>query len=82
MLCTGGKDPIDESEIDQFLADIGFEADKFVNINDFAQFLLEWIKTFNEFKKLYFVFNKFKRATSMLKTWYVGDQLILKKMLS
>ena len=43
MLCTGGKDPIDESEIDQFLIDIGFEADKFVNINDFAQFLLEWI---------------------------------------
>ena len=41
MLCTGGKDPIDESEIDQFLIDIGFEADKFVNINDFAQFLLE-----------------------------------------
>ena len=41
MLCTGGRDPIDESEIDQFLTDIGFEADKFVNINDFAQFLLE-----------------------------------------
>ena len=58
MLCTGGKDPIDESEIDQFLADIGFEADKFVNINDFAQFLLEWIKTFQAFIKLHFVFDK------------------------
>ena len=54
MLCTGGKDPVDESEIDQFLADIGFEADKFVNINDFAQFLLEWIKTFQAFYKAIF----------------------------
>ena len=36
-----GPDPIDEDEIEQFLADIGFEDDKFVKITDFAKFLME-----------------------------------------
>ena len=41
MMCSMGPDPIDEDEIDQFLADIGFADDKFVKITDFAKFLME-----------------------------------------
>ena len=41
MLCSMGPDPIDEDEIEQFLADIGFADDKFVKITDFAKFLME-----------------------------------------
>ena len=35
-----GPDPVDENEINQFLADIGFPNDKFCKIEDFASFLL------------------------------------------
>ena len=41
IMCSMGPDPIDEDEIEQFLADIGFEDDKFVKITDFAKFLME-----------------------------------------
>ena len=35
-----GPEPVDEEEINQFLADIGFPNDKFCKIEDFASFLL------------------------------------------
>ena len=41
MMCSMGPEPIDEDEINQFLADIGFADDKFVKITDFAKFLME-----------------------------------------
>lgn len=36
-----GPEPVDEDEINQFLADIGFPNDKFCKIDDFAKFLLD-----------------------------------------